>query len=286
MAPDEQKRAIERLRAHYVVERELADRLRAAPPHERSGLYVTVYDELFRRVPDHPQWTRRRTPEEQAARIARQADRLLPFLAPGGVFLEIGCGDGALSRRMARHAREVIAVDVSDVISRSQDPLPDNLRVIVTNGTGLPLPDDRIDLAYSHQLMEHLHPDDAMAQLQEIHRTLAPGGVYLCVTPHRASGPHDISGLFDEVATGLHLKEYAIGELAGLFSAAGFCNPTLQVELRGWSGLWPLWPGLACERTLNLLPHALRRKLAGTFPLRNLLGIRLVAFKSRVERGA
>ncbi|MBF0295847.1 MAG: class I SAM-dependent methyltransferase [Magnetococcales bacterium] len=279
-------RTWDRMRAHYVIERELADRLRAAPAHERSALYVAVYDELFRRVPDHPQWTRRQTPEELAARIERQAARLLPLLAPGGVFLEIGCGDGALSRRMARHAAEVIAVDVSDVISRSGDPLPENLRVIITDATRLPLPDGRIDVAYSHQLMEHLHPDDAMAQLREIHRILAPGGIYLCVTPHRAAGPHDISGMFDEVATGLHLQEYAIGELAARFREAGFVDLSLQVEMRAWSGLWPLWPGMICEKMVAILPHGLRRKLAGAFPLRNLLGIRLVAFKARMEREA
>src|SRR5712692_8694627 len=44
---------------HYEIERELADQLRAAPPELRKELYRTVYNELFRRVPDHPQLTRK-----------------------------------------------------------------------------------------------------------------------------------------------------------------------------------------------------------------------------------
>ena len=48
-------RSPERLRLHYEVERELSDRLRAASAEERATLYGEVYDELFRRVEDHPQ---------------------------------------------------------------------------------------------------------------------------------------------------------------------------------------------------------------------------------------
>ena len=47
------------IESHYRVEVELAGRLRAAPRAERLGLYGAVYDELFRRVPTHPQLTRK-----------------------------------------------------------------------------------------------------------------------------------------------------------------------------------------------------------------------------------
>ena len=53
----ESQRTPEQLRHHYEVERELADRLRSASREERKQLYAGVYDELFRRVPDHPQLT-------------------------------------------------------------------------------------------------------------------------------------------------------------------------------------------------------------------------------------
>ena len=48
-------RSAENIRQHYIIERELADRLRHASREERrAGLYAAVYNELFRRVPDHP----------------------------------------------------------------------------------------------------------------------------------------------------------------------------------------------------------------------------------------
>jgi SAM-dependent methyltransferase len=43
--------------------------------------------------------------------------------------------------------------------------------------------------------MEHLHVEDAEAQLQEIHRVLRPGGHYVCTTPSVITGPHDILGV-------------------------------------------------------------------------------------------
>jgi hypothetical protein len=61
-AGNRQGRTRAQLREHYEVERELADALRRAGPHERRSLYATLYDELFRRVPHHPQLTRKVTP--------------------------------------------------------------------------------------------------------------------------------------------------------------------------------------------------------------------------------
>src|SRR5205823_1094642 len=65
----EDTRSLERVRAQYEVERELADRLLRASEDERPGLYASVYRELFRRVPDHPQLTRPLAPDYLAERV-------------------------------------------------------------------------------------------------------------------------------------------------------------------------------------------------------------------------
>ena len=206
---------------HYEIECELADRLRAAAPAERKELYRRVYDELFSRVPDHPQNTRKYDPALQAARTARQLRFLDRFLKPDSVYLEVGPGDCHLARTIALRVGRVYAVDVSELIAGTDDP-PANFRLIVSDGVTIDVPPGSVHVAYSNQLMEHLHPDDASEQLGEIYRALAPGGVYVCVTPHRYSGPHDISQYFDAEARGFHLKEYSYRELRDLFRAAGF----------------------------------------------------------------
>jgi hypothetical protein len=118
--PKDEKRTLEQLREHYEIERELAARLRRAPREERRRLYGPLYDELFRRVPLHPQLTEKGDPGARAADVARQMKFLRRFLRPDSVFLEIGAGDCGLSLEVAKHAKRVFAVDVSAEISGGQ----------------------------------------------------------------------------------------------------------------------------------------------------------------------
>ena len=70
--------------------------------------------------------------------------------------------------------------------------------------------------------MEHLHPDDAIVQLTNIKNALTNGGKYICITPNRINGPHDISRYFDKEASGFHLKEYTFTDLNKIFKNIGF----------------------------------------------------------------
>ena len=64
---------------------------------------------------------------------------------------------------------------------------------MIINGVDLMLENNSIDVVYSHQLMEHLHEEDAIDQLQSIYNALRPGGKYICITPNKVLGPWDIS---------------------------------------------------------------------------------------------
>ncbi len=263
----------ERLREHYLVERELADRLRAASPEKRKTLYSEVYDELFRRVPHHPQLQWKEDEAQARARVERQLRLLRRFLRPGETFLEIGAGDCSLSKAVAPQASAVYAVEVSDEITRGLE-LPANVQVVISDGASIPVPTGGVDLAYSNSLMEHLHPDDARDQLANVFEALAPGGRYLCVTQDRLAGPHDVSRHFDRVATGFHLKEYTVGELAALFTEVGFRSLRLYVGGRGRYLGVPIAPVTATEAGLSALPCAPRRRLSNLMPFRfiRLLG--------------
>lgn len=269
------KRTEERLRVHYVVERELADRLRHASREERSRLYGEVYDELFRHVPDHPQLTKQLDRATRAAEVARQAELLAPFLSAETRFLELGAGDCALSLALASRVRHVWALDVSQEIFPTTVP-PRNFEFVLSDGQSVPLPSGSVDLAYSNQLMEHLHPDDAVAQLEAIAEALAPGGRYVCVTPHGFTGPHDISKFFDLTPTGFHLKEYTVGELRHLMCSAGFRDVHVIVRARRHSWVVPARVATALEAVLAPLPLRIRRRVSVS-PLRFVLGITVVA---------
>lgn len=222
----------QQLREFYETEKSLAKRLRLATRLERRRLYQTVYNELYARVPFHPMLTRKITPEESATNVERSMRYLSCFLKPGMTVLEIGAGDCALSFALAKKAHKVYAIEVSDLISSNPNQ-PPNFELVISDGTSIPVPEGSIDVAVSNQLMEHLHPDDAREQLANIFVSLKPGGMYVCNTPNRLAGPTDVSQFFDDVATGLHLKEYTFAELDDLFRKAGFRKVVVYVEKSG-----------------------------------------------------
>jgi SAM-dependent methyltransferase len=256
---DLSERPPERLRAHYELERRLADRLRNASREERATLYSEVYEELFRSVPDHPQLRARQTPEERAEATARQVAIIEDFLRPGGRFLEVGAGDCAVSLTLASRAGHVYAVEVSKTISANSDT-PGNFELLITDGREIPVPDGTIDVAYSNQLMEHLHPEDAVEQVTNIFRALAPGGVYICLTPHRLLGPSDISAYFDDVPTGFHLREYSTMELQELFASVGFERVSVLAIAAGRRFPLPAAPFVWIEPIAERLPRSFRRR--------------------------
>jgi glycosyltransferase involved in cell wall biosynthesis/SAM-dependent methyltransferase len=272
------ERSAARIREHYLVERELASRLKAASKAERRSLYTQAYDELFRRIPDHPQITIKASPESARHEVGLQLAFIGRFLRPGQTFLEIGPGDCALSFEVCRHAARVLAVDVSTEITNVPD-VPANFTLIISDGCSIPAQSNSVDVAYSNQLMEHLHPDDALEQVHNILGVLKPGGVYICITPNRITGPHDVSRGFDEEATGFHLKEYTTSELTALFREVGFTKVRSYVGARGLH--LPFYPSFlaGAERLSLALPRGLRHRLLRTRILTTLLNIRMVATK-------
>jgi len=266
----------DQIREHYEIERSLADRLRFASREERRTLYTEVYDELFRRVPHHPQLTERINIEKRRAAAAHQAK----FLCAIGrkkrpVYLEVGPGDCLTSLVMAERAEKVYAVDVSTEITKNISA-PPNFSLILSDGCSVDVPKESVDVAFSNQLMEHLHPDDARIQLRNIYLALRPGGRYFIVTPSRASGPHDVSRHFDKVATGLHLHEYLLDELIDECRRVGFDTFYAYIGKDGRYIRIPIWLVQYIESLAIRLP----RRVAKLAPLRLLVGLRLVAERS------
>jgi SAM-dependent methyltransferase len=269
-------RSQEQILEHYQVEKELARKLRAASREERRGLYTEVYDELLKRVRHHPLLQASRTPEDIQRNVNGLLARLDPYINENTVFLEVGAGGCELSMALSSLVKRVIAVDVSNEITAHVKP-PPNFTLVISNGTSIPVPPGSINVAFSNQLMEHLHPDDAADQLHEIYKSLAYGGTYLCFTPNSMSGPHDVSRGFDTVATGLHLHEYTVTELDHMLKRVGFKQT--QVMLPVGNLRVPVSAVTTLESAVGALPGSLGRKVAYFKPMRGFLGIRIVAKK-------
>lgn len=273
---DQRTRA--QIRTHYEIEKELATRLRQASPQQRRTLYASLYNELYQRVPHHQQLTQKFSPEKTRTIVARRMRFLKHFLHKDSTFLEIGPGDCALAFEVAKFATRVYAVDVSNEITQNVT-CPPNFQLILSDGYSIPVPAQSVNLAYSNQLIEHLHPDDAFEQLQNIYHALIPGGKYICITCNQLSGPHDISKYFDPVATGFHLKEYTLTELSEIFKKVGFVNLRNFVGGQGYYANAPISPLLLLEKLLNSTSSPLKRSIARSFPVKQMLTLRLMGTK-------
>ncbi len=273
--PSDEPRGHAELRRHYDIETALAARLRDASRRERRGLYGEVYDEFFRRV-DLPR------PDGEARRqvVALEARAIEPLLGEDDDFLEIGAGDCALALHLAARARRVYAVEASAKAAAGLEA-PANFELVICDG--IPLPGASADAAYSCHCLEHLHPEDARVHAAEVLRVLRPGGRYLCATPRRLWGPHDVSRCVDDVPTGLRRREYAHGERAKLFRRAGFRQA--GVLRSGSRPSFPVWPYGLVEGLLDRLPARPRRRLMASLlrwrrpPFRPLEQVKVVAWR-------
>jgi SAM-dependent methyltransferase len=102
----------------------------------------------------------------------------------------------------------------------------------------------KFDLISCFNVLEHIHPDEALDALHKIYTMLKPGGSVALIVPNRLYGPSDVSGYFLPTGTsarGFHLKEYLICEIVELYKQAGFdpdsimaplVNPKVFKELR------------------------------------------------------
>lgn len=215
-------RTPDQVREHYLIERELADRLRRSTRAERRVLYRELYNELYSRVPHHPGLRGRE--DGQVMRSVRDRARLLRrFAHDGGVCVEIGAGDGAVARELASYMEKVYALEVwgGGRLKRTSGEL-NNLEIRIYDGLELPLAPASVDLVFSDQVIEHLHPDDVALHFESIQRALKVAGAYVFGTPHRFSGPHDISRGFSPMASGFHLREWTNRELVMVIRDAGF----------------------------------------------------------------
>ena len=258
------ERPLARLQHHYQVEKGLADRLRQAKSRvERARIYETMYDTLFAEVPDHPRLVAAGAFADQFARRNARVVRLVSrWLSPEARVLIVGAGDCTLARDLCGSTRSVHGLEISEASVRP-GPSPDNFVLVLYDGFEFPFAEGSFRLAFSDQLIEHLHPEDAEFHFRSVLRTLMPGGTYVFRTPHRFSGPHDISRYFtDGEPEGFHLKEWTYRELSAALRACGYDSIAAVWHARGRSMKMSIPLVSAMERTLDILPRRLKRHLA------------------------
>ena len=119
---------------------------------------------------------------QHAQRTADEAAAfLLPHLRPDMRLLDVGCGPGSITRGLAERltAGQVVGLDLSretleaarrDALARGLH----NIRYQEGSVYELPFPDGAFDVAYAHQVLQHLRERDLA--LREMLRVVRPGG--------------------------------------------------------------------------------------------------------------
>jgi SAM-dependent methyltransferase len=108
-----------------------------------------------------------------------------------GPALVNGCGVGMYLYHMAEKIKHIAGLDID--FERLQDAKKLDERVINGTGESLPFPDNTFDLILSHEVLEHVE-DDQLA-VNEIIRTLQPGGRLALFCPNRGY-PFETHGVY------------------------------------------------------------------------------------------
>ena len=276
--PESWRLGLPELEKIYQVEVEQANRLRSATATERRSLYSKVYGDYFRQLPFHPQLTIKHNETFKKSRVDYQLRQILPFIHENGKFLEVGAGDCSLSIAASKYCKEVYALEVSNEIADNSQ-FPPNVKLILFDGFNIPLQENSIRVAYSNQLMEHLHPDDAEEQLRSIFRVLRKDGIYICITPNRISGPHDISRFFTNKPVGFHLREYSANDLRDIFLRTGFKRVIAYTILKGRKVELPFFLVKIIEQLAEAMPTKWRKLFLNFRPVAIVFNSIIAAIK-------
>lgn len=198
------------------------------------------------------------------------AEAVAWLLPPGARRVaDVGAGTGKLTAGLLAQGVEVVAVEPDPgmlAVLRRTYPAAD---AHLAGAERLPLPDRSVDAVTAGQAWHWFPPDRTVA---EVRRVLRPGGRYVCLTPNRLDGPHDVSAHFDDEATGFHLKEYTTRDLRSLFEGAGFSGMQVLLKVRARTFVLPAAPLALVEGALDRLPPARRRQVARSVLVRKFLG--------------
>jgi len=105
---------------------------------------------------------------------------ILGYINPGSIVLDLGAGAGIVEH-MNFHgiAQKVCGIDLDPRVV--DNPMLDE--GCVANGSEIPFSDNKFDLVFSDNVLEHL--DKPLDVFREVERVLKPGGFFLFKTPNK-----------------------------------------------------------------------------------------------------
>jgi ubiquinone/menaquinone biosynthesis C-methylase UbiE len=109
-------------------------------------------------------------------------------IRPDEVIADIGAGTGYFSRRFARHAAKVYAVDINPkLLAMAAKGAPQNLETITAGPDDPKLPEARVDTIFFCNVLHHIH--NRPAYYARLLKALKPGGRIVDIDFHKRPLP-------------------------------------------------------------------------------------------------
>ncbi|WP_370946175.1 class I SAM-dependent methyltransferase [Amycolatopsis sp. cg5] len=109
--------------------------------------------------------------------------KLVP--APGKSTLDLGCGEGRLSRDLTEHGHQVTGIDVSTtLIDAAREAHPEG-EYLLADACDLPFEDESFDVVIAYNALMDI--DDMAGAVREAARVLTPDGKFVISVVHPAN---------------------------------------------------------------------------------------------------
>lgn len=233
------------LKHHYLIECDYSQRILLSPKNsrERTQLFREGYNEITKITESYNPGGGETDYTDIVVSIIKKR------LKKGSRVFDLGCATGNLLYKLALIGYEVEGIDVSDdLIEKANEKLHSISKWNSVKQADIMsyVVEKTFDCIVMDNAIEHFHPDTINDILRKCHGMLNENGYMIILTPHRFSGPHDISKYFLPLGSkskGFHLKEFSFTDLYEHLKLAGFN------EILGF----PFHPRLF--RNINLIPN-------------------------------
>lgn len=137
-------------------------------------------------------WTRwARTPDHDSYWLFHRARFLKLLPQPGRLTLDLGCGEGRLTRDLKARGHRAIGLDVSStMIANAREADPDG-EYVVADAAAIPFGDDAADLVVAFMSFHDM--DEMAGAVVEASRVLVAGGILCAAVVH----PINSAGRFE-----------------------------------------------------------------------------------------